>query len=87
MAINHRHGEEIKKFLNDQIQNYGFVVIQNVLDIPQCKHAITLAWDYLKAASFTEKEINIAQQKRVKNVDEKKGTTTITTTTTTKSCT
>jgi hypothetical protein len=80
---NHHNGEEVKKFLNDQMQNYGFVVIRNVLNIPQCNHAITLAWDYLEAASFTENEINIAQQKRLKNVDEKKGTTT---TTTTKSC-
>jgi hypothetical protein len=78
---NHRNGEEIKKFFSDQMQNHGFVVIRNVLNIPQCNHAIKLAWDYLEAASFTEKEINIAQQKRSKNVDEKKGTTA-----TTKSC-
>ena len=66
MAIIAMHGEEVKKFLNDQMRNYGFVVISNVLDIPQCDRAITLAWDSLEAASFTEKEINIAQQKKSK---------------------
>jgi hypothetical protein len=74
-----RHCEEVKKFLNDQMQNYGFVVIRHVLNIQQCNHAIKLAWDYLEAASFTEKEMH-AQQTRIKNVDEKKGNTT------TKSC-
>lgn len=57
-SLLHQNHHEVKQFLNDQIREYGFVIIRHVLNIQQCNHAIDLAWDYLEAASSTEEYIH-----------------------------
>mmetsp|Transcript_42573 Transcript_42573/g.47591 ORF Transcript_42573/g.47591 Transcript_42573/m.47591 type:complete len:498 (+) Transcript_42573:348-1841(+) len=57
-SLLHQNHHEVKQFLNDQIREYGFVIIRHVLNIQQCNHAIDLAWDYLEAASSAEEYLH-----------------------------
>ena len=50
------HGEETQQYLRSHLRIYGFAVIQNVLKESECNHALSLAWDYLEAASVAEQK-------------------------------
>mmetsp|Transcript_9443 Transcript_9443/g.22935 ORF Transcript_9443/g.22935 Transcript_9443/m.22935 type:complete len:285 (+) Transcript_9443:212-1066(+) len=50
----HRH--EARTYLHRHLEEHGFAVIQGVLDDSECNHALSLAWDYLEAASSAERK-------------------------------
>mmetsp|Transcript_24957 Transcript_24957/g.68802 ORF Transcript_24957/g.68802 Transcript_24957/m.68802 type:complete len:509 (-) Transcript_24957:783-2309(-) len=50
----HRH--EARTYLRRDLEEHGFAVIQGVLDDSECNHALSLAWDYLEAASSAERK-------------------------------
>ena len=49
------HQDEAKIFLKYHLENFGFVVIKDVLNKDECTRALDLAWDYVEAASEAEK--------------------------------
>lgn len=40
--------------LQEALEQHGFVVISGILKEPECREALSLAWDYLEAASVAE---------------------------------
>lgn len=47
---------EARQYLRTHLQQYGFAVVRHVMKDSECNHALSLAWDYLEAASAAEKK-------------------------------
>jgi len=43
--------------LRNMLNEHGFVVISGVLSLSDCQEALSLAWDYLEAASVAESQL------------------------------
>ena len=48
---------ESRSELSDLLRNNGFVIISNALTLEECDHALSLAMDYVHAASFAEQSL------------------------------
>jgi len=57
----------MQQYMQLALRKHGFVVIQHVLDSQQCQHAISLAWDYIEAASLAEQQHDILGSDRSSN--------------------
>jgi hypothetical protein len=62
--------QEMQQYMKLILRKHGFVVIQQVMNDQECDEAISLAWDYIEAASQAQQRIHSMQRQEQEQEQE-----------------